>query len=381
MPWKSRFFRGRILDPETVERALDVIERNTRAQSQLIDDLLDMSRMIAGKLRLELRNVDLGSIAESAVDSLRPATESKGIALDLHVEEGAWVHGDADRLQQVLWNLLNNAVKFTPQGGRIETRVSREAGEVVVSVSDSGIGITEALLPHVFERFRQGTSSNTREYGGLGIGLALVRNLVELHGGTASASSEGTGKGATFRVRLPAVDQGQPESTLRGALTTRAPGDWDGSRVLAGLRVLIVDDDEDARDIIGTALRQAGARVTPAASARDACEIFDAVDVDVIVSDIAMPQGSGLGLVKHVRSTDRGRTIPIVALTAYARLEDRRRALDAGFDLHIGKPVEPAAVVYALATLRAPAAAKDEHPEADPGDGPSTSSSRKPDVP
>jgi PAS domain S-box-containing protein len=347
-----RLLRGGALDEAARVHALDVIERNTRAQSQLVDDLLDMSRVITGNLRLEMRAVELGPVLEVAMDAVRPTAAVREIEMTLEATGGpAVVSGDPDRLQQAVWNLLTNSIKFTPKGGRIAARLTTEGSEAVIEVRDTGIGIAPELLPHIFERFRQRASSESRSHGGLGIGLALVRHLVELHGGSVTAESPGDGQGATFTVRLPRL--GQPAVQGDRPLTEPAavPG---GPLALAGLRILVVDDEADARDLVGTVLRQAGSIVTLAASVPDAQSILAILTPDVVVSDIAMPNSTGYDLLQHLRSTPALAAVPVVALTAYNRRQDRDRALRAGFNFHVGKPVEPDTLVQVvgMAALR-----------------------------
>jgi PAS domain S-box-containing protein len=344
-----RLLRSGNLNDAQRAHALEVVERNTRAQAQLIEDLLDMSRIITGNLRLEMRRVDLANVVRSAVDSVKPAAEAKelGLSLELDPRVGP-ISGDADRLQQVVWNLLTNCVKFTPRGGRIAVSLHAEGTDAVLRVSDSGIGIAPDLLPHVFERFRQGTSSASRAHGGLGIGLALVRHLTELHGGTATAESAGEGRGSTFTVRIPMLGA-RAVAEQPTALAPESLAD-PRSATLQGLGILVVDDDADARDLISTALRYAGGEVLPAASARDALELMRTRTPDVIVSDIAMADGTGHDLVRHIRANTQLAHIPAIALTAYGRVEDRERALNAGFNFYIVKPVEPLHLVHAVAT-------------------------------
>lgn len=340
------------LDPERQAHAINVIDRNTRAQAQLIEDLLDMSRVIRGNVRLEMRPVELGAILDATVDSLRPTADARHIEIraDQH-RDPAIVSGDHSRLQQVLWNLLANSLKFTPSGGQIDVRMGFDGEHVVVTITDTGEGIAPEFLPHVFDRFRQETADVTRTHSGLGIGLSLVRYLTELHGGTVSADSEGKGRGATFRIRLPLV--GARLSPAAAAATTTplpAPGD----QVLAGLHLLAVDDDPDARDLISTALRQAGARVSPAANVSEALGILMTDVVDLVVSDIAMPNGSGYELIRAIRERPQTASLPAIAITAYNRPEDRERALAEGFDAHVGKPFEPRALVGVIAGLVRP---------------------------
>jgi signal transduction histidine kinase/CheY-like chemotaxis protein len=346
-----RLLRDTALDPPARAHGLEVIERNTRLQAQLVDDLLDMSRVISGKLRLEMRPVDLGKLADEACDAIGPTAAAKEITLARAGGTGPFpIMGDADRLHQILWNLLTNAVKFTPKGGRVEVELSSAASEVRLRVSDSGIGIDPGLLPHVFERFRQGVSTAAREHGGLGIGLALVRHLVELHGGDVTAESDGAGRGARFTVTLPKI--GEPALLMGGGLERDGAASAAPPR-LDGVAVLVVEDDPDARELIAVTLANAGATVSQAASVSAALEALAANPPQVLVSDIAMPTSTGYDLIAAVRTLPRLRGLPSIALTAYGRSEDRQRSLDAGFDLHLGKPVEPAALVRAVALLAA----------------------------
>jgi len=344
----TRMLQSGGLDGDTARHAVEVIERNARTQMQLIDDLLDTSRMVAGKLRLELRAVDLPAVVEAAVDTLRPGAQAKGVLIETHVGPRAIVvAGDPDRLQQVVGNLLTNAIRFTPPGGRIDVWLEEYQGQEQIRVVDTGSGIKPEFLPHVFERFRQADASSSRTHSGLGIGLALVRHLVELHGGEVVATSEGPGRGATFSVRLPRPSPDEDLGPLPRGVGLEAAG---APRHLAGLHVLVVDDEADARDLARLAFEQAGARVTLAASALEALATMDAGPVDVLVSDIGMPGTNGYVLLETVRGRG-GASIPAIALTAYARLEDRERALKAGFQLHVPKPIDPVRLVRAVALV------------------------------
>ncbi len=338
------------------ERALAAIERNAEAQARIVEDLLDVSRIITGKLKLRPARVALAPILRAASDAIRPAATAKGVALEVAVvDEAASVLGDADRLQQVAWNLLSNAVKFTPTGGRVRAALRQEDQRVELDVEDTGRGIAPDFIDHVFERFRQADSGTTRALGGLGLGLAIVRHLVELHGGTVEASSAGLGRGATFRVRLPVppADADAAAAPPRASPSAPpAPPRERGPR-LAGLKVLAVDDDEDTRDLLAEALGQAGARVTLASSAAEALRLVPELLPDVIVADIAMPGEDGYSLIAQVRAlrpADGGRT-PAVALTALARAEDRAHALRAGYDRHLPKPVDFNVLADTIATL------------------------------
>jgi PAS domain S-box-containing protein len=342
--------RGGTLDAEGMERAIDTLERNARSQAQLISDILDVSRIITGKVRLEAKSVDPARVVESAVEAARPAADAKGVEILSAVDATAGsVAADPERLQQIVWNLLSNAIKFTPKGGRVEVRLQRVDDTVEIVVSDTGVGIAHEFLPYVFERFRQADSSTTRAHGGLGLGLAIVRHLVELHGGTARAESPGKNLGATFTVRLPtspvsaaARDAGPADGQPEGFITP-----------LDGVRVLVVDDDEDTREMLAAVLDQARATVRTCASAREAVEAITDWKPDVLVSDVGMPGTDGNALIRTVRalSPERGGEVPAIALTAYATADDRTRALAAGFHMFISKPAEPAEVTAAVASL------------------------------
>ena len=348
-----RLLRTGKLDEERHGHALEVIERNTRAQTQLIEELLDMSRIVTGKLRLELRRVDLATVLHSAVEGMKPTAASKEIEILLDLTPAVEaVSGDPDRLRQIVWNLLTNSLKFTGKGGRVELTLRAEGSDAVIRVSDDGAGISPELLPHIFERFRQGTSSPTRKHGGLGIGLALVHHLVEMHGGTVTAASDGDGRGSCFTVRLPLLSPrahgGEPQSV--GELG--APRiESSQSRMLEGLSVLVVEDHDDARELVATTLKHAGAQVVMAEAVSVALESLKEKIPDAVVSDIAMPNGTGYDFVRQLRADPRTAHVPAIALTAYARPEDRVRALDEGFNAHIGKPVDPAELVRLVAAL------------------------------
>ncbi|HLL73915.1 MAG TPA: PAS domain S-box protein [Pyrinomonadaceae bacterium] len=352
------------LDAETSRRAMETIERNAQSQVQLIDDILDVSRIIRGKLRLNVRPVELAPVIESAVDSVRPAAEAKGIRLQVVLDRQAGpVSGDPDRLQQVVWNLLSNAIKFTPKDGRVQVLLARVDSQLEVTVSDSGQGIAPEFIPYVFDRFRQADPTTTRTHGGLGLGLAIVRHLVELHGGSVRAESAGAARGATFRVLLPllAMHPAEPptsEHPAASASSAAAPASGNGFHLecppeLAGLRVLVVEDDADSRELLIAVLSQCEAEVLAVSRAADALDALDSWRPDVLVSDIEMPGEDGYTLIRKVRArpADRGGQIPAAALTAYARSEDRMRALVAGFQIHVPKPVEPAELVTVIASL------------------------------
>jgi len=340
------------LPQDELTHGLETIERNAKVQAQLIEDLLDLSRIISGKLRLEMRPIDLPTVLAAALDSVRPAAEAKSIRIVPLLDAAASpVLGDAGRLQQVVWNLLSNAIKFTPARGTVELVLQRLGGRAEIIVSDTGMGIKPDFLPHVFERLRQADSSSTRRHGGLGLGLAIARHLIESHGGTIEARSAGENRGATFIVSLPL--------SLNAVVKTAEPDVSDSDtglglrRRLEGVRVLVVDDEPDARELVSRALQRDGADVLAASSAAEALGAIDELNPDVLVSDIAMPGEDGYELIRQLRSRERshGRHLPAVALTAYARKEDRERALRAGYQEHLAKPVEPAQLTAVVANL------------------------------
>ena len=332
---------------DDIDRPLGIIERNARAQAKLVEDVLDVSRIISGKLTLKLGMTNVADAVNAAIETVAAAAEAKGIAVSVEVEQGPLViTADFDRLQQIVWNLVTNAVKFTPKGGKVSVRVFREGSDIRLSVSDTGEGIRREALPRVFERFQQADASTTRRHGGLGLGLAIVRHLVTAHGGTVSAESEGEGKGATFLVSLPA-------RSAVPALSARASSGGDVTIRLDGLRVLVVDDEEDSRTLVGAVLGNQGADVHLVDSAAAALEKVALIRPDVIVSDIGMPQMDGYELMRKIRAlspANGGRT-PGVALTAYARAEDSERAFAAGFQRHVAKPIEPTQLAIVVATL------------------------------
>jgi PAS domain S-box-containing protein len=349
-----RMLRGGELDEPTAARALGIIERNAEAQQQLIEEVLDVSRIITGKLRLDVRPVELVPVIEAAVDAVRPAAEAKNIKLSVGVNSAAnLVSADATRLQQVIWNLLTNAIKFTPKEGKVEVRLDRKGSNVQIKVIDNGLGISPEFLPHVFDRFRQADSSTARQYSGLGLGLAVVRHLVEQHGGRVSAESEGENQGATFTIELPLsalrIDADWFEQLKKGARADVRQVAAAGS--LAGVRVLVVEDQADARELLSVLLRQYGAEVVTSGSAVEAVSALRRERLDVLVSDIGMPGEDGYWLIKEVRSLGAGLggDVPAVALTAYASEADRERVLAAGFQAHVSKPIEPTALIYAVA--------------------------------
>jgi signal transduction histidine kinase len=340
-------------EPATVQRALNVIHNNAMAQSQLIEDILDVSRIISGKLRLNLAPVRLREVMEAALDSVVPAAEAKGITIERHLEDLEPIAGDRDRLQQVFWNLLSNAVKFTSREGRVTVHVARVDHDALISVEDTGIGITADFLPYVFDRFSQADGSATRRHGGLGLGMAIVRYLVELHGGTVRAESAGENCGATFTASIPmrAVQAIADSHPLSAAGVETAPSDE--LPQLSGVRILVVDDQHDSRALLGTLLQEQGASVSSAASTAEALETFTRERPDVVVSDIAMPGEDGYDLIRALRARpprDGGLT-PAVALTAYVRDEDVAAAMAAGYQRHLRKPVVVSELIGAVAEL------------------------------
>ena len=340
------------VDAEDLREGLAAIDRNARVQVQIIEDLLDVSRIISGNFRLDVQRVNLIEVIEAAIAAVTPAAEAKGVRLKKILDPLAGpVSGDPARLQQVAWNLLSNAVKFTPKGGHVQVLLERVNSHVEVSVIDTGIGIHPDFLPHVFERFRQQDSSTTRRHGGLGLGLAIVKQLTELHGGSVRAKSPGEGQGATFVVSLPiqALHEAPPEKVRP---KEQAAEDYGcPTETLSGIRVLVVDDEEDARHLIRRILAECGAEVAVASSADEAMELVEGFRPDILLSDVGMPDRDGYDLIRQVRGRVAAKALPAVALTAFARSEDRRRALLAGFQTHVAKPVDPAELVAVVASL------------------------------
>ena len=338
--------------PDVIARGLDVISRNTRLQGQLISDLLDVSRIVSGKLRLDIEHVDLAAVVRDAIDTVQGDADAKRITINRDLDAGVgMIAGDAGRLQQIVWNLLSNAIKFTPEGREISVRVGRIDGDVTIAVTDTGVGIRPDFLPYIFDRFQQADPSITRRFGGLGLGLSIVKHLVELHGGSITAESGGIGQGATFRVVLPssagAHAADQPRSD---AVSKEAPDPRDS---LAGIRVLVVEDEPDTSEFIERFLRGYGAEVLVARSAREALSRLPVDKVDIVVSDIGLPDVDGYDLMHHIRRLppQAGGAIPAIALTAYARTEDRTRAFRAGYQAHLAKPIEPAELVATIASF------------------------------
>jgi signal transduction histidine kinase/ActR/RegA family two-component response regulator len=348
----TRILRYRYDDAASLRRGLEVIERNGAAQLRLIEDMLDMSRMMSGKLRVEMRETDVVAAALTAVDALTPTAVAKGVTIRTHITPGLpAVMGDPDRLSQVAWNLLANAVKFTPAGGTVDVAVQAAPGAILLRVTDTGQGITADFLPHIFEPFRQGDASTTRRHGGLGLGLALVRRIVDLHGGRVTAHSTGSGRGATFTVYLPAAAPLAPRGRAY------ADGADPDATALKGLRLLVVDDEPEARELLAMQLEAAGASVTVAASSADALAVVKAAaplrGLDALVADIGMPEQDGYALMRAIRALPPrlGGATPAVAVTAYARPEERARALAIGYQRHFVKPVDIGLLAMALSEV------------------------------
>lgn len=353
----SHLLRSGRLDKATTDRAIETIDRNAKSQAQLIEDILDVSRMITGKLRLNNEPVDISSVINAAIDSVQLAIDCKNLHLEVTLDPSArHTVGDANRLQQVVWNLLANAIKFTPSGGRIEVRVERAGENLQMQVSDSGQGIGTEFLPFIFERFRQADGTTTRQHGGLGLGLAIVRHLVELHGGTITANSQGSGKGATFIIKLPLAPSVAPRGKKQNENLQQKRAAQSDSATLPALdnvKVLLVDDDPDTLQILSVMLSEAKAGVQRAASVGEALEILTWYEPEVVVSDLAMPGEDGYSLIAKIRDLEAttGKETPVIALTSYVRVEDRAKALSAGFNMFVPKPVQPEELITAIASL------------------------------
>ncbi len=354
----SQMLRKQHLSQDRVMRGLETIERNARSQTKIIEDILDISRIITGKLRLQVRPVNLVTVIEAAIESVQLAAEAKSIRIQSVLDSSKNpISGDADRLQQVVWNLLANAIKFTPKGGRLQIRLEMVNSHVEIIVSDNGQGISPDFLPYVFDRFRQHDSTTTRSYGGLGLGLAIVRQIIELHGGTVTVASPGIGQGTTFIVKLPVMIIHKP-SIEPEALDSIAEVDGriDAPPTLSGLQILVVEDEADSLELLSTILQEYGAKVICAASVSEALEIIENAtgqSLDVLISDIGMPNEDGYSLIRKLRQLEaqRGSRMPAVALTAYARSDDRTKALLAGFQMHLTKPVDAAELATVVACL------------------------------
>ncbi|MES1244070.1 MAG: ATP-binding protein [Acidobacteriota bacterium] len=354
----TRLLAGGQLDPVALVRAVDTIDRNAKLQARLIDDMLDVSRIVSGKLRLDAQPVDLTGVIHAAVDTSRSAADAKEIRLQIVLDFGAGVVlGDPVRLQQIVWNLLSNAIKFTPKNGRVQVQLERVSSHVEITVSDTGPGIDEDFLPHVFERFRQADSSASKKHGGLGIGLSIVRHLVEMHGGAVTAGNRVDPSGAVFTVRLPLMavkPLAEPADPQRVHPAAGGSVSFDCPPELQGVKVLAVDDEADARHLLTAVLERCGAAVRTCSSAADVVATLEDFEPDVLVSDIGMPGEDGYALIRRVRAweAEGGRKpVPAVALTAYARVEDRLQALLAGYNMHVPKPVEPAELAIVIASL------------------------------
>jgi signal transduction histidine kinase/CheY-like chemotaxis protein len=352
----ARMLRLGQLSPDNTAKALDTIERNARAQAQLVDDLLDVSRIITGKLRMDVRPADPNAFIDAAVEAVRPAADAKGVRVQKVMDTGLLsIPGDPVRLQQVVWNLLSNAIKFTPREGRVQIRSERVNSHLEIVVSDTGQGISADFLPHVFDRFRQADQKTSRHHGGMGLGLAIVRHLVELHGGTVRAQSDGEGQGATFTVMLPISPVYQVDSSGSrvhpGARDLLPPAD--STDRLDGLRILVVDDEADTRELLKQGLEFCGAAVKVAESAGEALDLLKVSVPDVLISDIGMPGTDGYAFIRQIRKLSRqgGGKVAAIALTAYTRIEDRLQALRAGYDMHVPKPVELTELVAVAASL------------------------------
>ncbi|MBD1893619.1 response regulator [Coleofasciculus sp. FACHB-129] len=361
--WTS-LLRTRKFDAATTARAIETIERNAKAQARLIEDLLDVSRIIRGQLRLTVRSMELIPVIESAINTVRPAADAKNIQVHLLVDTFVGlISGDPDRLQQIIWNLLTNAIKFTPEGGRVEVYLQGDRSHAEISVRDTGEGISAEFLPYVFDRFRQADNSITRSYTGLGLGLAIVRHLVELHGGTVRAESLGAGQGSTFIVKLPLITSADAKKRAEEAESlcssqSSAPNPQESPRPtvwespLDGLQILVVDDEADARELLKSILEQYGAEAIPAASAEEAIATIQQSKPDLLISDIGMPNEDGYSLIRRVRALEAEKgQIPSVALTAYVRADDQKAALSAGFQSHVAKPIDPTELIAVVASL------------------------------
>jgi PAS domain S-box-containing protein len=351
----ARMLRSGAVAPAKQPKAIETIERNATSLAQMVEDVLDISRIASGKIRLDVQPVDLPEVIRGALDAITPAANAKGVRLESLVDpQASPISGDPERLQQVMWNLLSNAVKFTNRGGKVQVRLERVNSHVEVVVSDTGVGIAPEFLPHVFERFRQADSGITRERGGLGLGLSIARQLAEMHGGTIDAASDGVGKGSTFRVKLPLmIVHRRTERESRVHPRGRTTPSTIPSIELQSVHVLAVDDEADALALVGEVLQASGARVTTASSAEDALSALEIEPADVVVADLGMPGMDGFAFIERVRAhtDERIRRVPTMALTAYARSEDRMKALRAGFQMHLAKPIDPAELVTAIAAL------------------------------
>jgi CheY-like chemotaxis protein len=347
----SQMLRSGTMPPDAQRRALESVERNARAEAQLVEDMLDVSRIISGKLPMKAEAVDLATVIAGAVEAVKPAADAKRVALHVALEPDVemLVTGDGHRLRQIVWNLLSNAIKFTPGGGRVDLRLTRTDVQAEIVVKDTGQGIDPAFLPHVFERFRQADSSPARRHGGLGLGLAIVRHLVEAHGGAVRAESLGLGQGATFTVVLPIRAVAKRAQPIPDAKRAEAP-------CLSATRALLVDDEADARELLRYVLEARGAQVTAASTVDEALRVFASETFDVLIADLGMPEHDGYALIRAIRGLpeSRGGRIPAIAVTAYAGMRDRDNALNAGFDHHLPKPIDQDRLIDAVTLLTVP---------------------------
>ncbi|HSK74074.1 MAG TPA: ATP-binding protein, partial [Pyrinomonadaceae bacterium] len=352
----SKILRTKKLDDAAFAQATEAIERGARSQSKIIEDILDLSRIISGKLRLEVQKVDLLKVIEMAVDIVSLAAQAKNIRLEIILDSNGVVSGDSHRLQQVVWNLLTNAIKFTPKGGRVQVRLERVNSSVEISVSDTGKGISPEFLPYVFDRFQQADNTSTGRQGGLGLGLSITRHIVELHGGTIRAESSGENMGATFTVSLPVMIVHRKDDSASSISENQSSAEEENSPLstqLNGLRTLVVDDEADSRDLLTAILTLHGAQVTAASNVAEAVEKFQTVKPDLIISDIGMPGEDGFSLIKKLKAfnKDQKQKIPAIALTAYASQSDRLKILSAGYQMHLAKPIEPEELLIVIANL------------------------------
>lgn len=352
----ARLLRTRNFDVETTAKALETIERNSKLQAQLIEDILDVSRIVRGKLRLTLCPVNLASAIEAAIDAVTPQAEAKKVHLQTELDPSiSQIIGDPNRLQQIVWNLLTNAIKFTPEGGKVEVKLQSAGAWAEIKVMDTGIGIDREFLPYVFDRFRQADGKTTRAYGGLGLGLAIVRHLVELHGGSVKAESAGEGMGATFTVKLPLkIENSKLKECLSSKLKIQTSKLLHSPiPALKGLRVLVVNDDSEVRELVSVVLEESGAKVTAVASTEEAIKMLQQLPVDISIVDIDMPREDGYSPIRQIGKMNAtlGKLMPVLALTAYAREEDRQNSLEAGFQAYLSKPVDANALILAVATL------------------------------
>ena len=348
--WSS-LLKSKRLGGDDIDQAIEIIERNAKSQAQIIEDILDVSRIITGKLQLKFELIALDILVKTSVEGLKPTAENKDITIRTNLEKSLYIKGDVERLRQVLWNLLSNAIKFTPNGGEIDVELISVDRSAQVSFKDNGQGINPNFVPFVFERFRQADSTTTRDHGGLGLGLSIVRHLVEMHGGNVLAKSEGKGKGATFIVEIPTVSAQKIEMQKREAEETLTTN----NNLLKGIKILVVDDDEDSLELLKMIVETHGAETQSATSAAKALQIFEEFKPDILLSDIAMPHDDGYSLIRNIRSMPHEKSaIPAIALTAYVRESDKKRALETGFQMHIAKPINEKELIEAINSFAQP---------------------------